>query len=312
MADNESNQMWISRNRPPRVQIVYEVETRGAIEKKELPLVVGILAPLAGNARGGADDPSALERPWPVLRDRKFVEIDADNFDEVMADVAPAVKANGTVLSFKKLEDFEPMAIVERIKALKALHERRTKLNDLLAKLDGNDELTGLLGQVAGQEKAVGGILATLPPAMNERQKRIAGLTSKLEALNTQATKNGVEITDTTTELNTTKAQQTLAELKAANGAVQDEIKKALDKDPKADVKAVADAVAAVDTAVDNGISTIAPATAAAIKTEVDGKVTALVTAAAADPYKTPAAAVKDKFDKTVVPALDALTPKAK
>jgi type VI secretion system protein ImpB len=270
--------------------------------------VVGILAPLAGAARGGAEDPSAQERKWPLLRDRKFVEIDADNFDEVMADIAPCVKTNGTVLRFKKLEDFEPKAIVSRVEKLTALHERRRKLNDLLAKLDGNDELTGLLAQVAGQEKAVHGILEALPPAADERQKRIAGLTAKLETLNRQVAKNGVEITSTTAELNVAKAQQALSDLAAANAAVQAEIKKVTDADPKADVKAVSDAQAALDAAIAGVIGGISPANAAESKTAVEGKVTALVTAAdKPEGVKKAAEAVKDKFEKTVVPALDAL-----
>lgn len=148
---SESWQKQLSRVRPPRVQITYDVETGGAIEKKELPLVVGILADLAGTA-----DP---DNPRPFLRDRKFIEIDRDNFNDVMQKIAPRLKftvnnpsGNGTIpveMTFAKLDDFRPESVVQQQPSLKTLFDARRRLNDLVSKVDGNDELSGLLAQVA-------------------------------------------------------------------------------------------------------------------------------------------------------------------
>lgn len=148
----ESTQYKLSRIRPPRVQITYDVETGGAIEMKELPLIVGILADLSGKP----------EEPLPVLKKRKFVEIDRDNFNDVMAAFKPRLafqvtsKLNGddtqklnVALNFKNIGDFHPGSIVQQIEPLKKLYEARQRLRDLMAKLDGNDDLDALLQQVA-------------------------------------------------------------------------------------------------------------------------------------------------------------------
>jgi type VI secretion system protein ImpB len=148
MAD--STQHKIDRNRPPRVQITYDVETGGAIEKVEIPFVVGIMADLSGLRDG--------DRPLSVpLKDksRSFVEIDRDNFGEVMAKIAPHVKlesVNGVLdeqgnldadnaLTFKSLDDFGPASLVKRIKPIKDLYDQRSALRDILTKIDSNDEL---------------------------------------------------------------------------------------------------------------------------------------------------------------------------
>lgn len=147
----ESTQHKLDRVRPPRVQITYDVETGGAIQKKELPLVVGILADLSGQP----------EQPGPKLRDNKFIDIDRDNFNQVLASIAPrlALSVDNKVagegktnveLRFRSLEDFEPLAIVKQVEVLRKLLEARQRLSDLLAKLDGNDTLDTLLVQVAG------------------------------------------------------------------------------------------------------------------------------------------------------------------
>lgn len=151
---SESKQHVITRNRPPRVQITYDVETLGSIQKKELPFIVGILADLSG------DNKSNAKR----LKDRKFVEIDRDNFDEVMEKISPALDfkvANRlqsdssadikVSLKFSRLEDFNPNRVVEHIGPLKDLFEARRRLTDLLAKLDGNERLDELLNQVLSQ-----------------------------------------------------------------------------------------------------------------------------------------------------------------
>lgn len=147
----ESTQHKLDRVRPPRVQITYDVETGGAIQKKDLPLVVGILADLSGKP----------ENPLPRLKDRKFVEIDRDNFNNVMASIAPRVVVSAenklvkegdrlnVALTFRNIDDFNPLNVVKQVEALRKLYEARQHLSDLLAKLDGNDYLDSLLKQAA-------------------------------------------------------------------------------------------------------------------------------------------------------------------
>lgn len=147
----ESLQHKLDRVRPPRVQITYDVEIGGAILKKELPLVVGVLADLSGNP----------EQPLPKLRERKFVEIDRDNFNEVLAACAPrlTLRANNRLskdsdsklnveLKFREIDDFTPLNVMLQIDALKKLFEARQRLTDLLGKLDGNDALDSMLQEV--------------------------------------------------------------------------------------------------------------------------------------------------------------------
>ncbi len=159
----ESKQHWLDRNRPPRVQITYDVEIGNALEKKEIPFVVGVMSDLSGDS-----DISPAK-----VKDRKFIEIDRDNFNEVMAKVGPTAK-NVTVddkitktedgklkggkiaftLAFHQMDDFRPEALVQQIDPLRKLLEARVRLNDLLAKLQGNDELNAkLLEIVASDDK---------------------------------------------------------------------------------------------------------------------------------------------------------------
>jgi type VI secretion system protein ImpB len=146
----ESTQKKLSRIRPPRVQITYDVHIGDAIQMKELPFVAGILADLSGKPA------EAL----PPLKDRKFVEIDRDNFNDVLASAAPRLVLRvpnrlakddsmlNAELQFESMDDFEPVRIIERIEPLAKLFEARTRLVDLLAKLDGNDKLDALLQDV--------------------------------------------------------------------------------------------------------------------------------------------------------------------
>lgn len=147
----ESTQKKLSRIRPPRVQITYDLETGGAIEMKELPLVVGILADLAGHP----------ENPLPPVKARKFVDIDRDNFNDVLSSIGPRLQIStanrlredgGNLpveLRFRKLDDFRPESVVQQVDPLRQLFLARQRLNDLLAKLDGNDDLDALLQDVA-------------------------------------------------------------------------------------------------------------------------------------------------------------------
>lgn len=152
----ESLQQKLLRVRPPRVKITYDVETGGAIEKKELPFVVAVLSNLSGK-------PAA---PLPKLKDRKFVEIDRDNFNDVLAGATPRVAfqvANtlagdgskmNVELTFREMGDFEPVAVLKQVEPLRKLFEARQRLLDLLTSLDGNDDLDALLeGVVTSTEK---------------------------------------------------------------------------------------------------------------------------------------------------------------
>lgn len=150
MAKSESIQKKLQRVRPPRVQLSYDVEIGDAIENKELPFVVGVLGDFSGNP----------EAPLPRLRDRKFVNIDGDNFDDVLEGMAPRsvyrVKNTlseqggelGIELSFHSMEDFRPEAVVQQVEPLKKLLEARSKLADLRGKLAGNEKLDDILQQV--------------------------------------------------------------------------------------------------------------------------------------------------------------------
>jgi len=152
---SESVHAKLNRVRKPRVHITYDVETEGAQVQRELPFVVGVLGDFSG-------DPTSPLRP---LADRKFVQIDRDNFNDVMARMTPGVnlKVDNTLagdgsqmavnLKFNSIEDFEPGRVVDQVPALKALLETRDKLRDLMSKVDRSDELEGLLEQVLKNEQ---------------------------------------------------------------------------------------------------------------------------------------------------------------
>ena len=147
---SESTQHKLDRIRPPRVQITYDVETLGAIEMKELPFVADILADLSGKP----------EEELPKLNDRKFVEIDRDNFNDIIASISPRLAFQvdnkltdedskiSVELKFKGIDDFDPVEVVKQIDPLRKLFEARQHLTDLLTKLDGNDDLDRLLSEV--------------------------------------------------------------------------------------------------------------------------------------------------------------------
>jgi type VI secretion system protein ImpB len=144
----------LNRVRKPRVHITYEVETEGAMIERELPFVMGILGDFSG-------DPTQPLRP---LADRKFIQIDRDNFNDVMARMTPGLnlKVDNVLagdgsqmnvnLKFNSIEDFEPARVAEQVPALKALMETRNKLRDLMSKVDRSDELENLLEQVLKNE----------------------------------------------------------------------------------------------------------------------------------------------------------------
>jgi type VI secretion system protein ImpB len=154
----ESLQHKLDRVRRPRVQITYDVETGGAMEKVELPFVVGVMADLSGQ-------PKEALRP---MKERKFTPIDRDNFNDVLDKATPrlAMKVQNRLtgddsklaveLNFKNMEDFEPTRVAEQVAPLKELLDMRKRLQELMSKMEGNDKLEQLLGDVLNNtEKAM-------------------------------------------------------------------------------------------------------------------------------------------------------------
>ena len=146
----ESAQHKLDRVRPPRVHITYDVELGDAIELKELPFVLGVLADLSGKP----------DEALPRLRDRKFIEIDRDNFNDVMKGMKPKLAFQvdnkltkddtkmGVELRLSGIEDFEPEQVAGQVEPLRKLMEVRKQLSGLLAKADGNDKLGEKLQEI--------------------------------------------------------------------------------------------------------------------------------------------------------------------
>ncbi|MBV8817791.1 MAG: type VI secretion system contractile sheath small subunit [Acidobacteriaceae bacterium] len=167
----ESLQHKLDRVRSPRVHITYDVETGGAVEQKELPFVMGIFGDFTGMP----------EEPLPKLKDRKFVEVNPDNFDAVLAATKPHLAFSvenklsdetdpGQLrvnLQFKSLDDFSPTNVAKQIKPLKELLDLRAKLSDLRGSLQGNDKLEELLQS------------AMRDPAQQDRLRKELGINEK-------------------------------------------------------------------------------------------------------------------------------------
>lgn len=146
----ESIHEKLKRVRKPRVHITYDVETEGAVVQKELPFVIGVMGDFSG-------DPT---QPLKPLRDRKFVQIDRDNFNDIMGRMSPGLNLKventlsgdgsemGVQLQFNSLEDFEPAQVARQVEPLRKLLETRDKLRDLLAKIDRSQDLENVLEQV--------------------------------------------------------------------------------------------------------------------------------------------------------------------
>lgn len=160
----------LNRVRKPRVHITYEVETEGAEVQRELPFVVGVLGDFSG-------DPTQPLRP---MSERKFIQIDRDNFNEVMARMTPGLnlKVENTLagdgsqmsvnLKFNSIEDFEPARVADQVPALKALLETRNKLRDLMSKADRSEDLENLLEQVLRNEGELKALSSELGTAKGE------------------------------------------------------------------------------------------------------------------------------------------------
>ncbi len=140
----------LKRVRKPRVHISYEVETEGAVVQRELPFVVGVMGDFSGDSTA----------PLKPLKDRRFVQIDRDNFNQVLANMTPGLKLKvkntlkgdgsefAVDLKFSSMDDFEPAAIVEQVEPLRKLLETRNKLRDLSTKADRSEELEAIIERV--------------------------------------------------------------------------------------------------------------------------------------------------------------------
>jgi type VI secretion system protein ImpB len=162
----ESTQKKLERVRPPRVQISYDVETGGAIEMKELPFVMGVLGDFSGQP----------VEPLAKLKERKFVDVTLDNFDDVLESMKPHLAFTvenklsddpnagklGVDLTFKSMEDFSPDAVARQVKPLKELLDLRTKLADLRGAIGTNEKLDEVLQATLGDEEKMKKLKAEL------------------------------------------------------------------------------------------------------------------------------------------------------
>ena len=160
--NKSSGQKFIARNRAPRVQIEYDVELYGSEKKIELPFVMGVMADLVGKP----------VEPLPELADRKFLEIDVDNFDERTKALQPRVAFNvqntltgegnlNVELEFESIEDFSPAAVAKKVEPLNELLQARTELSNLLSYMDGKTGAEELIGKVLGDSELLKGLAAT-------------------------------------------------------------------------------------------------------------------------------------------------------
>lgn len=163
-----SSQKFIARNRAPRVQIEYDVELYGAEKKVQLPFVMGVMSDLSGKS----------EVPLPPVADRKFLEIDVDNFDDRMKSMKPRAafqvpntltgKGNMAVdITFESMDDFSPAAIAKKVEPLRALLDARTQLSNLMTYMDGKTGAEELIAKVM-QDPALLKSLAAAPAPVAE------------------------------------------------------------------------------------------------------------------------------------------------
>ncbi len=161
----------LKRVRKPRVHITYDVETEGAIVKKELPVVVGVMGDFSGHNQ-------EVLKP---LKDRRFIQIDRENFNDVLKKMSPSLKLDvdntltddGTKfsvdLNFKSIDDFEPAAVVNQVEPLRNLMETRNKLRDLMTKIDRSEELENVLEEVLSNTASLDSIAKELKLEESEK-----------------------------------------------------------------------------------------------------------------------------------------------
>jgi type VI secretion system protein ImpB len=165
---SESSAKFIERNRAPRVHIEYELFVDGAQKKVELPFVMGVMADLSGKS----------QEPLPPVAERKFREVDMDNFDKFMKDVKPRVNfAVPNALSdnegerlniditFDKMDDFSPEAIARKVEPLRKLLEARTQLSNLLSYMDGRAQAENLIEQLLADPALMKSVMGNAKPA---------------------------------------------------------------------------------------------------------------------------------------------------
>ena len=160
-----SSQKFIARNRAPRVQIEYDVELYGAQKKVQLPFVMGVMSDLSGKS----------EEPLPPVSDRKFLEIDVDNFDARMKSMKPRVSfqventltGEGNLpvdITFESMDDFSPAAVARKVEGLNKLLEARTQLANLITYMDGKTGAEELIAKVLADPALLGSLSAEAKP----------------------------------------------------------------------------------------------------------------------------------------------------
>src|SRR5687768_17745896 len=166
------SQQSIARNRAPRVQIEYDVELYGAEKKIQLPFVMGVLADLSGKPT----------EPLPPVADRKFLDIDVDNFDDRMKACKPRVafqvpntltgEGNLSVdITFESMDDFSPAAVARKVEGLNKLLQARTELSNLLTYMDGKDGAEALIGKMLNDPDLMKSLSSAPKPAETEAAK---------------------------------------------------------------------------------------------------------------------------------------------
>ncbi len=171
MASKGSSQKFIARNRAPRVQIEYDVELYGSEKKIQLPFVMGVLADLSGNPA------EAL----PAVEERKFLDVDVDNFDARLKAMKPRVAFNvpntltgegnlNVDITFESMDDFSPAAVAKKVAALNQLLEARTQLKNLLTYMDGKTKAEDVVAQIL-KDPALMQALASAPKPGSEKEQ---------------------------------------------------------------------------------------------------------------------------------------------
>jgi len=160
-----SSQKFIARNRAPRVQIEYDVELYGAQKKVQLPFVMGVMSDLSGKP----------EEPLPTVADRKFLEVDVDNFDARMKSMKPRVAfqventltGEGSLpvdITFESMDDFSPAAVARKVDGLSKLLEARTQLANLITYMDGKTGAEELIAKVLADPALLSSLTAEAKP----------------------------------------------------------------------------------------------------------------------------------------------------
>lgn len=172
MASNNSSQKFIGKNRAPRVQVEYDVELYGAEKKVNLPFVMGVMADLSGKSEVTKDQ---------RVEDKKFLDIDADNFDDRMKSIKPRVAFNvpnvmtgegnlAVDVSFESMDDFSPDKVAEKVDGVKDLLEARRQLSNLLSYMDGKTGAEELITKLLEDETLLKALASKAKPKTEENE----------------------------------------------------------------------------------------------------------------------------------------------